>query len=71
MLKRRNFLKQTDAAALGGLLLPNKSMAAFFNKAVAHPLGVQLFTFFNVIDNDVTGTLKKWQPSAIKKLNPH
>ena len=44
MLKRRNFLKQTGAAALGGLLLPNKSMAAFFNKPAPHPLGVQLFT---------------------------
>lgn len=68
MLKRRNFLKQTGAAALGGLLLPNKSMAAFFNKPVAHPLGVQLFTFFNVIDNDVAGTLKKVAAIGYKEI---
>lgn len=68
MLKRRNFLKQTGAAALGGLLLPNKSMAAFFNKPAVHPLGVQLFTFFNVIDSDVAGTLKKVAAIGYKEI---
>ncbi len=68
MLKRRNFLKQTGAAALGGLLLPNKSMAALFNKPAVHPLGVQLFTFFNVIDNDVAGTLKKVAAIGYKEI---
>jgi Xylose isomerase-like TIM barrel len=68
MLKRRNFLQQTGAAALGSLLLPHTSMAAFFNQPVNHALGVQLFTFFNVIDDDVEGTLKKIAAVGYKEI---
>ena len=59
MLKRRNFIKQSGAAALGGILFSNSSFAELFNAPASHPVGIQLYTFFNVIDSDVAGTLKK------------
>jgi sugar phosphate isomerase/epimerase len=58
MLKRRDFLKNTGAMALGGVLF-QRLHASLINEASAHPVGLQLFTFFNVIDEDVPGTLKK------------
>ncbi len=58
MLKRRHFLQQTGALALGSMFL-SKNAAACLSPAVVKPLGVQLFTFFNVIDDDVKGTLQK------------
>ncbi len=57
MYNRRKFLQTTGAAALGTFAV-SKAGAAFFEKKM-HPIGLQLFTFFNEIDNDVEGTLKK------------
>jgi sugar phosphate isomerase/epimerase len=57
MLKRRDFLKNSGALALGGLLLPEPSDALF--EKSTHPMGLQLYTLFNVIDDDVVGSLKK------------
>src|SRR5687768_15206618 len=67
MQKRREFLKQSGSIALGGLLLSNQSKA-FFEGAAGQPFGVQLFTFFNVIDNDVHGTLKKVADIGYKEI---
>ena len=58
MLNRRKFLIGSGAAALGVLALP-KAVSAFIVDATPHPLGVQLFTLFGVIENDVKGNLKK------------
>lgn len=58
MLNRRKFLAGTGAAALGALVLP-KAASAFLMEAGRHPLGVQLFTLFGVIEADVKGNLKK------------
>lgn len=58
MYNRRNFLKQSGAAALGSMLLANKAGASFFEYKKAHAVGLQLFTFFTTIDKDVPGTLK-------------
>ena len=50
MQTRRNFLQQGSALALGSLLL-NKSVAAELFTAGKFPApGLQLFTFFNVIE---------------------
>jgi sugar phosphate isomerase/epimerase len=57
MLNRRNFLKSSGLLALGTMALP-KAANALFN-APGHALGVQLFTFFNVMDADVRGNLHK------------
>ncbi|MFM2363061.1 MAG: hypothetical protein RLZZ316_1963 [Bacteroidota bacterium] len=54
-MQRRQFLKTTSAATLGGLLL-NKLP---FDWNAKPAFGLQLFTFFNSIDEDVPGTLKK------------
>jgi sugar phosphate isomerase/epimerase len=69
MQKRRNFIKQSGAVALGSLLFSNQSMAAFFNEAAKkHKIGLQLFTFFNVIDTDVKGTLQKIAGVGYKEI---
>jgi sugar phosphate isomerase/epimerase len=59
MAHRREFLKRSAALALGGLLLnPARSLAnlSFMPKQA---VGVQLFTLFSVMDQDVKGSLKK------------
>ncbi len=56
MLDRRSFLKQTSAASLGGLMF-SKIHGSFSTDAAMPAPGLQLFTFFNVIDNDAKGTL--------------
>lgn len=58
MLKRRDFLKTTGIAALSGLVI-SKTLGAGLNWEAMPPAGVQLYTFFNVIDADVPGTLQK------------
>ena len=58
MLNRRKFLAGTGAAALGAIVLP-KAASAFLMEAGQHALGVQLFTLFGKIENDVKGNLKK------------
>ena len=57
MINRRNFLKSTGVLGLSTFILSD-AHAAFFN-AANHPLGVQLFTLFDTIDQDVEGSLKK------------
>ena len=66
MSNRRNFLKISGAAALGSLVLSNEANALFYKKK--HAIGVQLFTFFNVMDNDVQGTLKKVAAIGYKEI---
>ncbi len=67
MLKRRQFLQQSGAAALGSLFI-SKNACAFFSLGAVRPFGVQLFTFFNVIDNDVKGTLQKIAAVGYKEI---
>jgi len=71
MSNRREFLKYTGAAALGTFAL-GKQAQAFFSKAESpvalHPIGLQLFTFFPVIDQDVPGTLKKISAIGYKEI---
>ncbi|MBV8391232.1 MAG: sugar phosphate isomerase/epimerase [Mucilaginibacter sp.] len=67
MLNRRKFLVGTGAAALGALVLP-KAASAFLSTAGEHPLGLQLFTLFNVIDADVKGNLKKVADIGFKEI---
>jgi sugar phosphate isomerase/epimerase len=65
MLNRREFLKSSGMLAVGSLAVPQLSWANFKKM---RPLGVQLFTFFREIDNDVTGTLKKVAALGYKEL---
>jgi len=67
MLHRRSFLKQTSMASLGGLLF-SKPRASILTNAVMPAPGLQLFTFFNVIDDDVKGTLQKIAAIGYKNI---
>jgi sugar phosphate isomerase/epimerase len=54
-LSRRKFLQSTGTLVLSSAVLSGKAASYI----IKHPVGVQLFTFFNVIDDDVKGTLTK------------
>lgn len=66
MLKRRDFLKYSGTMTLGSFML-SKQTTAFF-KTMMPPPGLQLFTFFNIIDDDVQGTLKKIAGIGYKEI---
>src|SRR3954468_7018986 len=68
MQNRRKFLKNSGAAAFGAMLLSDKATASFFTNKAMRPVGLQLFTFFNEIDNDVEGTLKKIAAVGYKEI---
>ena len=53
---------------LGSMLMQNNNLLSFFNTPADRAMGLQLFTFFNVIDNDVEGTLKKIAAVGYKKI---
>ena len=53
---------------LGSLLLRNNLSDSIFNSPPDRVMGLQLFTFFNMIDNDVEGTLKKIAGVGYKKI---
>src|SRR4051794_33300266 len=67
MIQRRKFIKQSAAAAVAGMFL-SKNANAFFHKQAQHPIGLQLFTFFDTIDNDVQGTLKQIADIGYKEI---
>ena len=67
MQNRREFLRLASGlVALGGISVTNLN---FILPAESLPApGVQLFTFFNVLDNDVEGTLKKISALGVKNI---
>jgi sugar phosphate isomerase/epimerase len=67
MQKRRDFIKQSGLLTLGSLAMSNPA-AAFFKNAAMRPVGLQLFTLFNTIDDDVKGTLKKVAAIGYKEI---
>lgn len=67
-MKRKQFLQTTGVAMFGSMLLRNKSLDVFSSLPKDHEMGLQLFTFFNEIDNDVEGTLKKIAGVGYKKI---
>src|SRR5215831_4647183 len=68
MYNRRKFLKNSGTAALAAMILSDKVTASFFGNKAVRPVGLQLFTFFNEIDNDVEGTLKKVAAIGYKEI---
>ncbi len=64
---RRNFLQSAGTLALGSLALSSKA-SSLLNFMAPHPVGLQLYTFFGVIDEDVNGTLKKIADIGIKEI---
>ncbi len=57
MISRRKFIQNTAALALGSWTLA--STESWGMPVLSRPVGVQLYTFFKEIDNDLTGILKK------------
>ena len=68
MINRRSFIKSTTALTAGGLLLKEKAFAGILGKSALPPAGLQLFTLFNVLDNDVSGNLKKVAAIGYKEI---
>jgi len=69
MSNRREFLKRSGTFALGSWMLP--SALSGFGPAshfAMPPAGVQLFTVFTTIDNDVAGTLKQIAAIGYKNI---
>ena len=67
MQDRRTFIKSASGAlALGGLAYSNLSFI-LPGKTLPDP-GVQLFTFFNILDNDVEGVLRKAAEVGVKNI---
>jgi sugar phosphate isomerase/epimerase len=68
MQTRKKFIQASAASLLGAMFLPGKSFASITGRMSAKPIGLQLFTFFNEIDNDVEGTLKKIAAVGYKEI---
>ena len=67
-MKRKQFLQRSGAALLGTMLFRNSALASLTNMPINKAMGLQLFTFFNEIDNDVQGTLKKIAAIGYKEI---
>ena len=67
MQNRRTFIKNSGSLLLGSLAVSGGA-SSLFSSGPTHPVGVQLFTFFNSIDNDVAGTLKKIAAVGYKEI---
>lgn len=67
-MKRKQFIQTSGAALFGTLLLKNNSFAALAHLPADKAMGLQLFTFFNTIDNDVPGTLKQIAAVGFKEI---
>ncbi|RAI97551.1 secreted protein [Chitinophaga skermanii] len=67
MNNRRDFLKHAGALALGGMLVSNGTVNAFYRKP-KYATGLQLFTLFTIIDKDVRGNLAKVASIGYKEV---
>ncbi|MGN8070005.1 sugar phosphate isomerase/epimerase family protein [Mucilaginibacter sp. 22184] len=65
---RRKFIQSAGALALSAVALSSKAGSLFHNVKGEHAVGLQLFTFFGVIDEDVKGTLTKIAGLGYKEL---
>lgn len=68
MQNRKEFLQTSAAFLFGSMALNNKALATFQVPQAYPPPGLQLFTFFNEIDNDVPGTMKKIANAGYKEI---
>ena len=66
MQNRKDFLKSSAAAAIGGLFISRQSLNFLLDKQMN--AGLQLFTLFNILDEDVAGNLKKVAAIGYKEI---
>lgn len=67
MNNRRSFLKSAAALTAGSFFFNKEILAAAAAKGMPAP-GLQLFTLFGVIDNDVPGSIKKVSDIGFKEI---
>lgn len=67
MINRKTFLQSASLLSAGSLFL-NSAFATSPAKTKLPPPGLQLFTLFSVIDDDVRGTLKKVADIGYKEV---
>src|SRR6476469_10006191 len=67
MNNRRSFLKSAAALTAGSFFFNKEILAATVAKGMPAP-GLQLFTLFGVIDEDVPGSLKKVSDIGFKEI---
>src|ERR1700685_946447 len=65
---RRKFLQSAGIMALSGMALSAKASPVLDLMTPRHPVGLQLFTFFGIIDDDVKGTLSKIAAIGYKEM---
>ena len=68
MINRRKFIRSAGSFIAGGALFSNRSIASFLSRPSYSPPGLQLFTLFNVMDDDVRGSLKKVAAIGFKEV---
>jgi sugar phosphate isomerase/epimerase len=71
MINRRKFIGASALSAIGSTLISKgRAMSVLYRSLLKenHAVGLQLFTFFNVIDDDVNGTLKKIADIGYKEI---
>src|ERR1700727_3639691 len=66
-LNRRKFLKGAGTLALGSMFFSSRA-ASLLDRRRLHPVGLQLFTFFGIIDDDPKGTLTKIAAIGYKEM---
>jgi len=66
-LNRRKFLQGAGTLALGSMVLSGRA-ASLLEHRPGHKVGLQLFTFFGIIDEDVKGTLTKIAAIGYKEI---
>lgn len=64
---RRKFLQSAGTLALGSIALSGNA-SSYLHDMVMHPVGLQLYTFFGIIDDDVKGTLTKIAEIGYKEM---
>ncbi len=66
-LNRRKFLQGAGTLALSSMVFSGKA-ASLLNFKPGHPVGLQLFTFFGIVDEDPKGTLSKIAAIGYKEM---
>lgn len=68
MSTRRKFIRNSGALLFGSMAFRDSNVAILFQNNLVRPIGLQLYTLFNVMDNDVPGNIKKIADLGYKEI---
>ncbi len=68
MYNRRKFIQNSGALLLGSAIIGSQAKAFFAPVSPTHPVGLQLYTLFPKMDDDVEGSLKKVASIGYKEI---